>query len=73
MHVLAESASDTFFVSRTGQPLTPNDVKKAMNRIAAQDGVSRLYAHLLRHTAATQYLVSGGMQFRCNRSSDTPA
>jgi site-specific recombinase XerD len=31
-----------------------------MNRIAAQAGVPRLHAHLLRHTAATQYLVAGG-------------
>ena len=56
----AESASDTFFVSRTGQPLTPNAVEKVMNRIAEQAGVPRLHAHLLRHTAATQYLVAGG-------------
>ncbi len=31
-----------------------------MDRIARQAGIPRLHAHLLRHTAATQYLVSGG-------------
>ena len=31
-----------------------------MNLIAAQARVPRLHAHLLHHTAATQYLVAGG-------------
>jgi integrase/recombinase XerD len=31
-----------------------------MDRIARQAGVPRLHVHRSRHTAATQYLVSGG-------------
>ena len=68
-----ESGTDFFFTARTGQPLTPNAVEKVMNRIAAAANVPRLHAYLLRHTAATQYLVAGGdaisLQYRLGHTT----
>ena len=40
--------------------MTVNTVEKAMDRIARDASIPRVRAHLLRHTAATQYLVAGG-------------
>jgi site-specific recombinase XerD len=52
--------TDRFFVTTRGQPMTAETVAHALTRVAERSGVERLHAHLLRHTAATQYLVAGG-------------
>jgi len=52
-----------FFLSLSGQPLSENAVKLVMKRLAERSGVTRLHAHLLRHTFALNYLMNGGDVF----------
>jgi site-specific recombinase XerD len=49
-----------FFLSELGQPISPGAVQHMMAKVGKTAGVARLHPHLLRHTAATQYLVHGG-------------
>jgi integrase/recombinase XerC/integrase/recombinase XerD len=51
------------FLSIAGTPLTENAVKLLFTRLAHISGVSRLHAHLCRHTFATKFLVNGGDVF----------
>ncbi len=51
---------DRFFVGYRGEPLNVGAVGQVVRRLARAANVPRLHAHLLRHTAATQYLVAGG-------------
>jgi site-specific recombinase XerD len=51
---------DNVFLSVDGYPLTVNAVVHSMSRLAKSSGVTRLHAHLLRHTCGVQYLVGGG-------------
>jgi len=60
MFVRKTTVTDAFFVGWMGHQMTVNTVEKAMDRIAKQAGIPRVRLHLLRHTAATQYLVAGG-------------
>lgn len=46
--------------SRTGTQMTANLVKQIFQDIKAESGVTRMHAHLLRHTFATSYIVGGG-------------
>lgn len=46
--------------SRRGEQLTVNAIKQLFARLKRQSGVSRVHAHLLRHTFATSYIVGGG-------------
>ncbi len=48
------------FLSLDGYPLTVNAISHIMQRLGKNTGVSRLHAHLLRHTCGVQYLVGGG-------------
>jgi site-specific recombinase XerD len=57
--VRTETMTDSFFTGWKHGAMTSNTIQKA-DRIARQAGIPRLHAHLLRHTAAIQYLVSGG-------------
>ena len=49
-----------FFVTIRGLPLRPGAVEQMLSAIGKAAGIPRVHPHLLRHTAATQYLVQGG-------------
>jgi integrase/recombinase XerC/integrase/recombinase XerD len=51
------------FLSIYGKPLTENSIKLMFARLAKISGVSRLHAHLCRHTFATRFLINGGDVF----------
>jgi site-specific recombinase XerD len=54
---------DFLFLTLDGYPLTENAIRLIFARLAKRAGVSRLHIHLLRHTFATRYLLSGGDAF----------
>ncbi len=43
-----------------GRPITDNTLKMLFEDLKLRSGISRLHAHLLRHTFATRYLENGG-------------
>ena len=51
---------DYLFLSPSGKPITVNTLKLMFSRLAKTSGVTRLHAHLCRHTFATNYLLNGG-------------
>lgn len=51
---------DKLFLSRNGKSITVNTIKLIFSRLAKVSGVSRLHAHLCRHTFAINYLLNGG-------------
>jgi len=51
--------SGPLFLSVLETPITPDGIVQLMNRLKKQTGISRLHAHLLRHTFATNFLVYG--------------
>lgn len=55
------------FFNRDGGPLTENAVKMVFERLAVKAGIPRLHIHLLRHTMATNYLVSGENPIKLQR------
>ena len=52
--------SNYLFLSQDGNPVTINALKLMFTRLAKKSGVTRLHAHLCRHTFAINYLVNGG-------------
>jgi site-specific recombinase XerD len=50
----------SLFLSRSGKPITVNTIKLFFSRLAKTSGVTRLHAHLCRHTFAINYLLNGG-------------
>ncbi len=56
----ADVERDNLFLSLTGMPITVNTLKLMFSRLAKASGVTRLHAHLCRHTFATNYLLNGG-------------
>lgn len=48
-----------FFLTKERKPLTPDCVRNLMGRLKKKTGISRLHAHLFRHTFATNFLVYG--------------
>jgi site-specific recombinase XerD len=50
----------SLFLSRGGKPITVNTIKLFFSRIAKISGVTRLHAHICRHTFAINYLLNGG-------------
>jgi integrase/recombinase XerC/integrase/recombinase XerD len=59
----ANSTVDNVFLTSKGFPLSENSVKLTFARLAKRSGVSRLHAHLCRHTFATRFLINGGDVF----------
>ena len=53
-------AVSTFFLTLEGGRLSVRAVQQMMRRVGQAAGVPRMHPHLLRHTAATQYLAHGG-------------
>jgi len=51
---------DTVFLAADGQAGTSKMINEVLRRLKARSGVTRLRAHLLRHTFAVNYLISGG-------------
>jgi site-specific recombinase XerD len=58
---------DKVFLNRDGGPLTENAVKMLFERLATKASIPRLHIHLLRHTMATNYLVSGENPIKLQR------
>ena len=56
----AYSGITQFFLTHDGYPLSEEAVKSQIRRIAIASGVTRLHAHLCRHTYATNFLLNGG-------------
>ncbi len=54
------SASSNLFLSSDGKPITANTLKLMFARLTKDSGVTKLHAHLCRHTFATNYLFNGG-------------
>ncbi len=59
-HYVKDPSEQHFFLSITGRELTVSAIDIMIQKVAKAAGVPRLHPHLLRHTAATQYLVHGG-------------
>jgi integrase/recombinase XerC/integrase/recombinase XerD len=59
----ANATIDNVFLTSEGSPLSENSVKLMFARLAKRSGVSRLHAHLCRHTFATRFLINGGDVF----------
>ena len=56
-------STDNVFLSVVGKPLTENSLKLIFSRLAKKSDVTRLHAHLCRHTFATRFLINGGDVF----------
>ena len=56
----AAPSVDSLFLEADGSPLTVNCVRLMLERLGRRSGVTRLHAHLCRHTFATNYLLNGG-------------
>lgn len=54
------SSNGRLLTSASGEPLTGNAIKMIYQRLKKASGVTRLHAHLLRHTFATSYILCGG-------------
>ena len=54
-----ENRRSRLFLSIRETPLTPGGIIQLMNRLKNQSGITRLHAHLLRHTFATNFLLHG--------------
>lgn len=52
--------NDNLFLTTEGRPVNENALKLMFSRLKVKTGITRLHAHLLRHTFATRYLVNGG-------------
>jgi len=57
---MPKAGCDRLFLSRDGKPVSANTIKLIFSRLAKASGVSRLHAHLCRHTFAINYLLNGG-------------
>jgi site-specific recombinase XerD len=57
---IASPDCDSLFVSGNGEPITVNSLKLFFSRLARRSGITRLHAHLCRHTFAINYLLNGG-------------
>ncbi len=47
----------TLFLNSNGEPMNVNSLQLVIDRAGARAGITRVHAHLLRHTFATNYLV----------------
>lgn len=57
---MAKPGCIRLFVSKDGGPITENTIKLFFSRLAKKSGVTRLHAHLCRHTFAINYILNGG-------------
>ena len=54
------SKCDNLFLLKNGKQITINTIKLMFTRLANKSKISRLHAHLCRHTFAINYLMNGG-------------
>jgi site-specific recombinase XerD len=59
-HHAKDPAVTRLFLTIRGRPLNPGAVEHMIAAVGKEARIPRIHAHLLRHTAATQYLVQGG-------------
>lgn len=52
--------SEYVFTNVDGDPLTYGGLQQIIRRVAQRSGVTRLHAHLFRHSFAVRFLVAGG-------------
>ena len=57
------SKSDLLFANRRGNPLTPRDVRRLIDRRVGAAGIAATHPHALRHSYAT-HLLDGGADLR---------
>jgi len=57
---IAKPDCNRLFVSEDGGPITENTLKLFFSRLSKKSGITRLHAHLCRHTFAINYLLNGG-------------
>jgi site-specific recombinase XerD len=57
---VSASDYDNLFLTRAGKPITVNTIKLLFSRLAKGSGVTKLHAHICRHTFAINYLLNGG-------------
>lgn len=50
---------DNLFLTVESEPVNENALRLMFSRLRARTGITRLHGHLLRHTFATRYLISG--------------
>ena len=50
---------EVFFLTAEGNPLSSDGIRQMIKRLKKRTGMKRLYAHLLRHTFATNFLIDG--------------
>jgi site-specific recombinase XerD len=51
---------DQVFLAPDGEPMTRNSLEHVIRRLRLASGITRLHAHLLRHTFAVNFLTNGG-------------
>ena len=56
-------AESRVFLTVSGLPISKDSVAKIIQRLARRTGITRLHAHLFRHTFAVRYLINGGDVF----------
>jgi integrase len=59
-HKLA--ATDHLWLGEHGKPLQYPGLNRALAKRASDAGITRFHLHLLRHTAATEWLRAGGSE-----------
>lgn len=59
----ARPGMDNFFLTLEGLPMAVDGVARMIRRLGQASGVTKLHAHLCRHTFATNYLINGGDVF----------
>lgn len=55
-----DASCNKLFLSVGGKPITVNTIKLLFSKLSKTSGVTRLHAHLCRHTFAINYLLNGG-------------
>ena len=60
---MADNDSQYLFLTIGKRPVTANAIKLIFKKLAGRSGITRLHAHLCRHTFAINYLLNGGDVF----------